>query len=151
MKMTESYTVSLFQVEFDIYSSELVKIEAEMMERETRAILDKVLELGNGDIVVGAVRGLEAGVLDQPWTTSRYVADRVMGVRDAQGAVRWFDHGNLPFPEDVVDFHKGKIEERARALGRKVGYDTVVADIGAPSQGSLMPEPWWEDEEAMTT
>jgi methylaspartate mutase epsilon subunit len=73
-----------------------------------------------------------------------------MGVRDAHGAVRWFNHGNLPFDKDIIDFQKEKIAERAALIGREVGYDTVVADIGALSKGSLMPEPWWEEESAVT-
>ncbi|MFC1942595.1 methylaspartate mutase subunit E [Chloroflexota bacterium] len=134
---------------FDIYNSKLVQLEAEMLEKETRAILDKVIELGDGDIVVGAIRGFEAGVLDQPWSTSQYVRGDAMGVRDAQGAVRWFNPGNLPFDKDTIDFHKEKVAERAKALGRAVDYETVIADIGALSKGSLMPEPWWDKEEAV--
>ncbi len=130
---------------FDVFDNKEVKIEADMLEREVRAIVDRVIELGDGDVVVGAIRGFEAGVLDNPWTTSKYVAARVLGVRDAQGAIRWLDHGNLPFSQDIIDFHKEKIAEREKALGRKVGYDTLVADIFALSKGSLLPEPWWEE------
>ena len=135
---------------FDILDHKQVKAEADLIERETRAILDKVIELGDGDIVVGAIRGFEAGVLDQPWATSQYVAEKVMGVRDTQGAVRWLRHGNLPFDKDIIDFHREKVAERAKALGREVGYDTVVADIVALSKGSLLPEPWWEEKEVVT-
>ncbi len=133
----------------DIFGNKEVKIEAEMMERETRAIVDRVIELGDGDVIVGAIRGFEAGVLDDPWSTNKCVAGRTMGVRDAQGAPRWLDHGNLPFTQDIVDFHKEKIAEMEKALGRKVDYDTVVADIWALSQGSLLSEPGWEEKLAV--
>ncbi len=132
---------------FDYRDNKEVEVEAEVLEREIRAILDRVIELGDGDVVVGTIRGFEAGVIDHPWVTSKYLAGRVLGVRDAHGAIRWFDHGSLPFSQDIIDFHKEKIAEREKALGRKVDYDTIVADIGAVSKGSLLPEPWWEEEE----
>ena len=38
--------------------------EARFAELEIRAILDKTLEMGDGDIVVGCIKAVEAGVLD---------------------------------------------------------------------------------------
>ena len=48
----------------DFVNSETVRIEAEMVEKETRSILDRVIDLGEGDVALGAVRAVEAGVLD---------------------------------------------------------------------------------------
>ena len=118
--------------------NEKVKIEAEMLELETSAIVDRIIDFGDGDVVVGAIRGVEAGVLDQPFCTTKYVAGRVMGVRDNEGAVRYLDHGNLPFTKKVVEFHKEKIREREKAQGKKVDYGTVIDDIYAISRGSLV-------------
>jgi len=42
--------------ESDFANSKAVRIEAEMVERETRAILERVIDLGDGDVAVGAVR-----------------------------------------------------------------------------------------------
>ncbi len=123
----------------DMLNSEAVRSEAAMEELEVRAILDRVLEMGDGDVIVGTVRAVEAGVLDQPYATSQRVKCAVIGVKDAQGAARYLDHGNLPFSREIVDFHKQKIAERAAEMGRPVGYDTVVKDMTAISLGSLLP------------
>ena len=122
-------------------SNKAVMIEAEMVERETRAILDRVIDLGDGDVVVGTIRAIEAGVLDQPFVTTQKTFSKVMGVRDAHGAVRYLDRGNLPFASDIVQFHKEKIAERAKKEGRKASYDAVVGDIFALTRGSLISSP----------
>jgi len=115
-----------------------VSIEAKMLELEIRTILDRVIELGDGDVAIGAIRGVEAGVLDQPFATTQYVAGRVMGVRDNEGAVRYLDHGNIPFTKEIVEFHRQKISEREKALGKKIDYKTVIDDIYAISRGPLV-------------
>ncbi len=53
--------------------------------------------MGDGDVVMGTVRAVEVGVLDQPYPTSQLVKCKVMGVLDARGAAHFLDHGNLPF------------------------------------------------------
>jgi methylaspartate mutase epsilon subunit len=135
--------------EIDMLDDKDVKIELALVERETRAIVERVLDLGNGDIIAGSVRAVEAGVLDQPFATTQRTLSKVLCVRDARGAVRYLDHGNLPFTKDIVDFHKDKIEERSRKEGRKIGYDALIGDIFAPSQGSLISKPGWEAQEAI--
>lgn len=122
---------------FDI-ANDQVRIEAEMNELEVRAILEKVLELGDGDVAVGAVRAVNAGVLDTPFSTSRYATRQVLGVRDAEGAGRYLDTGNLPLPKYVQDYHREKIRERARKQGSEVSYNTVVKDILSISEGYLV-------------
>jgi methylaspartate mutase epsilon subunit len=125
----------------DLAGSRAVQLECEILERETTAIVERVLELGNGDVAVGAVRAVEAGVLDHPCGTSQRLARKVVGVRDAEGALRFLDPGNLPFDKDIVEFHREKIADREKAQGRKVDYDTVVNDIMAISKGYLfLPE-----------
>lgn len=109
-----------------------------MFEREVRAIMEAVLDLGDGDVVIGVIRAVEAGVIDHPFGTHPSIACKAMGVRDAQGAVRWLDHGNLPFTSDVVEFHREKIAERAKKEGRDIDYDRVVDDILAVGDGTLL-------------
>jgi len=60
-----------------------------------------------------------------------------MGVRDNEGAVRYLDHGNLPFTNEIIEFHRGKIAEREKARGRKVDYESVVHDLFSVSRGSF--------------
>lgn len=50
--------------------------EKEIIKLETRAIVDKCFELGNGDIALGVCRGVEAGVLDVPFAPCRFNAGK---------------------------------------------------------------------------
>ena len=113
-------------------------IEIRMLEMETRAIVDRALELGDGDAALGMVRAVEAGVLDNPFATTKHVAGRIMAVRDNEGAVRYLKHGNLPFTEEIIAFNKEKIAQREKAKGRPVDYGSVVQDLFSISKGDLV-------------
>lgn len=115
--------------------------EKEIITRETRCILDKCIELGEGDIAQGAIRGVEAGVIDIPFAPCRYNAGKMLPARDNVGAVRVFAMGNLPFPQDLKDFHRAKMEERAKAEGREASFQMVIDDVYAISKGRLVGRP----------
>jgi len=53
-------------------------MEEKLTEMEVRAILDKVLEMGNGDIVLGCIKGVETGILDSPFCPNVNVQDKVL-------------------------------------------------------------------------
>ena len=118
-----------------------VDMEVAMIKAETRCILDKVFELGKGDYAVGTVRAFETGVLDVPFAPSQYCMNKMLPARDNQGAVRLFDVGNLPFTQDIIDFHHAKIDERAKFEGRKASFQMVIDDIYAISNGRLVGRP----------
>jgi len=115
-----------------------VTTEARMLELETRAIVDRVIDLGDGDVVIGLKKAVELGIVDQAFATSRYVKGRVLAARDNEGAMRYFDHGNLPFTNEIVEFHRQKLAERERAQGRKIDYKTIVDDLLSISKGPLV-------------
>lgn len=115
-----------------------VEPEARMQEMEVRCILDKVLEFGDGDPLAGAAKAVEAGVLDNPFAANRAAAAKVMSMKDSEGAIRYFDTGNLPFTKEIIDYHKEKIADRERKLGTKVTYDTLLLDLMAVSKGYLV-------------
>ena len=119
----------------------VLKAEMEVISAETRAIVDKVFELGEGDIAVGAVRAFQAGVLDVPFAPSRYNAGKILPARDNEGAVRLLECANLPFNADLKAFHKDKIAERAKAEKRDVSFQLVIDDIYAISKGRLVGRP----------
>ena len=112
--------------------------EAAMAEMEIRALLDKVLEVGDGDVIVGCMKAVEEGFLDSSFSPNRQVRDLVMSVKDSRGAIRWKEFGNLPLPEEVKKFHSAKIAEREKAEGRKMDYDVLVQDFWAFSKGQLV-------------
>ena len=115
--------------------------EKEIIRRETRAIVDKCFELGNGDIAVGVCRGVEAGVLDVPFAPCRFNAGLMLPCRDNDGAVRILNPGNLPFDKDLLDFHNKKIAERAAAEKRAASFQMVIDDVYAIGKGRLVGRP----------
>lgn len=123
------------------FASNDLEQEKEIIRQETRAIVDKCFELGNGDIAVGVCRGVEAGVLDVPFAPCRFNAGKMLPCRDNDGAVRILDIGNLPFNKDLIDFHKDKIEKRAVAESRKASFQMVIDDVYAIGKGRLVGRP----------
>ncbi len=120
-----------------ISSKELEK-EKEIIKRETRQILSKVYELGEGDWAKGAVRAFEAGVLDVPFAPSQFNAGKILPARDNSGAVRFLNFGSIPFDDEIKEFHKRKLAERAKAENREVSFQMVIDDIYAIGQGMLV-------------
>lgn len=121
-------------------TEELVR-EEKVIIAETRAILDKVLELGEGDIAVGTVRAFQAGVIDVPFAPSRFNAGKLLPARDTTGAVRLLDFGNLPFGAELKEFHQERIAERGRDEGRQPSFQMVIDDIYAIGKGMLVGRP----------
>jgi methylaspartate mutase epsilon subunit len=124
-----------------VFTDVRLEDEKEIIRRETRAIVDKCFELGNGDIAVGVCRGVEAGVLDVPFAPCRANAGLMLPCRDNDGAIRILNPGNLPFNKDLLDFHAAKIEERAKAENRKASFQMVVDDVYAIGKGRLVGRP----------
>lgn len=115
--------------------------EKRIIEEETRCVLDKCIELGDGDIAQGAIRGIQAGVIDIPFAPSRYNAGKMLPARDNDGAVRVFAMGAVPFTQELKDFHRKKIEERAKFEKRKASFQMVIDDVYAISKGRLVGRP----------
>lgn len=115
--------------------------EEEVIEEEVTTLLDRVLDLGEGDLAQGVVRSFEAGVLDVPFAPSRYARGKVMPVRDRNGAIRLLNPGNIPLSRRVVDYHQKKIAERGLAEKREPGFRMVIDDIYAISKGRLVGKP----------
>ena len=115
--------------------------EKEIIRQETRCIVDKCFELGNGDIAMGVCRGVKAGVLDVPFAPCRANAGLMLPCRENDGAVRILNTGNLPFTKELKDFHAAKIEERAVAEKRKASFQMVIDDVYSIGKGRLVGRP----------
>ena len=124
-----------------VLSSDKVEEEKEIIRQETRCIVDKCFELGGGDIALGVCRAVEAGVLDVPFAPCRYNAGLMLPCRDNNGAIRILNPGNLPFTQDLKDFHAAKIEERAKAENRKPSFQMVIDDVYSIGKGRLVGRP----------
>ena len=123
------------------FQSASLEEEKEIIRQETRCIVDKCFELGNGDIAVGICRGVQAGVLDVPFAPCRANAGLMLPCRDNDGAIRILNMGNLPFTKELKDFHAAKIEERAKVENRKASFQMVVDDVYAIGKGRLVGRP----------
>jgi len=123
------------------FTGSALEAEKEIIREETRAIVDKCFELGHGDIAVGVCRGVQAGVLDVPFAPCRANAGVMLPCRDNNGAVRILKTGNLPFSQDLKDFHAAKIAERAKYENREPSFQMVIDDVYSIGKGRLVGRP----------
>lgn len=121
--------------------SEEVIFEKNMIKKEVKQIIDKVLELGNGDLAIGVVKSFEQGVLDIPFAPSKYNAGKMLPARDNDGMIRYLNPGNLPLSDDIKAFHTAKLQERADFEGREISFQMTVDDIFAVGKGTLIGRP----------
>lgn len=121
--------------------SKELETEMAIIKAETKCILDKVFELGNGDLAVGTVKAFENGVLDVPFAPSKYNAGKMLPVRDNLGCVRYLEFGNVPFTEELKNFNRERLAERAKFEGRDVSFQMVIDDIFAVGKGRLIGRP----------
>ena len=110
------------------WSEEMI-LEEEMIKAVSRAILDKTLELGDGDAAVGTVRAFEAGVIDVPFSPSNYNKNLLISCKDAGGAIRITDPGNVPVPKEILECESEKIRDRKETQGIQSGYRMLLEDI----------------------
>ena len=90
---------------------------------------------------MGTCAAIEAGVIDIPFAPSKYNAGKVLPARDNQGAIRLLNMGNMPLSDDLVIFHRQKLEERAKAEKRPVSFQMVIDDVYAIGKGHLVGRP----------
>ena len=103
--------------------------EKDLIAKEVRAVVDKVLDMGDGDAALGTVRACEAGVLDIPWSPNRCLKSRVLPARDADGYLRILDAADMPFPKDALDFHEDRLRERAGREGVPYDHELAVTSV----------------------
>jgi methylaspartate mutase epsilon subunit len=118
-----------------------IRRETEIIRREVRCIMSKVLELGSGDPAEGAVAAFESGVLDVPFAPSVYNKGKILPMRDNEGCIRIFTRGAIPLDAELAAWHRDRLEERARAEGRSVSFQMVTDDIYAVGKGKLVGRP----------
>ncbi len=109
--------------------SDDLHLEESMIELEVRTLLEKCLELGDGDMALGLCAGVEAGWVDTMVTPWRHNKGKVLLVRDGENAVRYMNTGDVPLPKEVKQYHAEKVAQREVREGRKADMDMVVQDI----------------------
>ncbi len=113
----------------DLLNDKDVLVEKEMIKKETRAIVNRVLELGDGDVVIGQLKAVEEGVLDFPFSPYMPLKGKVLAARDLKGAIRYLHTGNLPFDKEIIEYNHEKLAERERAEGRKIDLNVIAGDL----------------------
>jgi methylaspartate mutase epsilon subunit len=121
--------------------TEALQEEIHIIKKETRTLVDKVLELGDGDLAAGAERAFRAGALDVPFAPSRASLGKIMPARDNSGAVRILDFGNLPMDAEVKNYHRTRLVARGNKENREPSFQMVIDDIYAISKGMLVGRP----------
>lgn len=121
--------------------SKELELEISIIKAETKCMIEKILEVGNGDLAIGTVKGIASGVIDIPFGPSKYNYGKMMPARDNNGAVRYLMTGNVPFTKELLDFNRSRLEERAKYENREVGFQMTVDDIFAVSKGKLIGRP----------
>ena len=114
--------------------------EEKMLEMEVRAMMEKCLEAGDGDIALGLCLGVDAGwvsTMISPW---KYNKGNVLLMRDTENAMRYFNTGDMPLPKEVKEYHLEKLQSRAKKEGRPLDFDMVVADLAYASRLPVVVE-----------
>ncbi|MBK5240849.1 methylaspartate mutase subunit E [Clostridium sp.] len=133
-------TLNLLQGQKMPMSPEL-KTEIEVIKAETKCMIDKIYEIGKGDLAIGSVKGFAMGIIDVPFAPSKYNAGKMMPARDNNGAIRYLKFGNVPFTQELINFNTRKLSERANFENREVSFQMTIDDIFAVGKGVLIGRP----------
>lgn len=121
--------------------SKELQTEIEVIKAETKCMLDKMYEIGKGDLAIATVKGFEMGIIDVPFAPSKYNAGKMMPARDNNGAIRYLKFGNLPFTQELKNFNMKKLEDRAKFENRDISFQMTIDDIFAVGKGVLIGRP----------
>ena len=129
-----------------MFDSKELLDEIAQIKKEVNCLMDCVIKCGDGDIAVGTVKAFEQGLIDIPFAPSKFNAGLILPARDCQGNIRIYEFGKLGFTEEIKEFHRAKIAERAKLEGRKPSFQLTIDDVYAVSYGHLVGKPSYEDE-----
>ncbi|MEA5386408.1 hypothetical protein VB779_04430 [Haloarculaceae archaeon H-GB11] len=115
--------------------------EQGLIERSTHALMDAILDLGDGDVARGTVRAFDTGALDVPFPSSECAAGDVLPARDDDGRVRLLKFGDLAIDADSKEVHDARLDERAQTEGRDPSFRLVADDVDAITDGRLIGRP----------
>jgi methylaspartate mutase epsilon subunit len=106
--------------------------------REVHELIDPVLE--RPDLVRSIGTAFDEGRLDVPFGASRYVRSAVMPCRDAEGAIRFANVGDLPFSAATRRRNDRLLRDRSRGQG---AFDSLVQDVTYFSRNSTVDPLRW--------
>ena len=121
--------------------SEELTAEIMQIKAEIKCIMDKVYDLGNGDLAVGTIEAVKQGVIDIPFAPAKVNAGKMLPARDNQGRIRYLECGNIPFTDEIRAFNRAELQKRADYEEREVSFQMTVDDIFAVGKGKLIGRP----------
>jgi methylaspartate mutase epsilon subunit len=121
--------------------NEEVRRETALIKKEVACLMDAVFAAGGGDLALGVVKCFAGGILDVPFAPSMYNRGKVLPIRDNEGFIRIYAKGQLPLSQEIMDYHKARLDERAKAEKRAITFQMVTDDIYAISKGKLIGRP----------
>lgn len=121
--------------------SEELEKEITQIKAEIKCIMDKVYDLGNGDLALGTIEAVKQGVIDIPFAPANVNMGKMLPARDNQGRIRYLECGNIPFTAEIKAFNKAELQKRADFEGREVSFQMTVDDIFAVGRGNLIGRP----------
>lgn len=117
-----------------------VKLRQEMhqIEVEVDCLMNCIYKVGDGDLAKGVVRAFEQGLIDVPFAPSKYNAGKILPARDLEGNIRILEFGHTCYSDEIKEFHRQKIQERAEFQKRPISFQMTVDDVYSVSLGKLI-------------
>lgn len=119
-------------------NNEELEFEINQIKKEVDSLIKAIVHQGKGDIAQGIVQAVKKGLLDIPFAPSELNHGKILPARDIDGKIRILEFGNVAMSEDIKEFHKAKLEQRAKLQNRELSIQMVIDDIYAVSNGNLV-------------
>ncbi|MGA6161815.1 methylaspartate mutase subunit E [Amycolatopsis magusensis] len=107
------------------------EFEKSVLRTECTQLLDGVLSCGDG-VATSIVNAFDRGILDIPFAPNVDNRGEVLGLRDADGAVRLLVPGRLPLSTESKRFHRERVQDRigrSRTSRHASAAELVATDI----------------------
>lgn len=108
-------------------SDETVEEESEMIAASADAVLEAIYTLPCSTFLTSIVKGVELGYVDIPFAPHSANANKLMCMRDKEGAIRIMKKGGVPIPEHVMEFELSRL--KSRMAENKSVMDKILEDI----------------------
>jgi methylaspartate mutase epsilon subunit len=134
---TSKYITNILKDQKTPDSEELLA-EIKQIKKEVDSLMRNIVKAGKGDICQGTIQAFKSGLIDVPFAPSELNAGKILPARDIDGKIRILEFGNLGFSDDIKEFHRSKLQERANKQDREMEIQMVIDDIYAVSNGNLV-------------
>ena len=82
------------------------------LRRQVESVMNRIEEMGQGSLARGVIMAFQTGILDIPFSPSRYNRNELLTARDCDGAIRYINPERMPFDESTREFHLSQIDRR---------------------------------------